>query len=158
MWFDVIPLYQFNANITHCIEVIMSAMAFQIISISIGYSTVCSGACQRKYQSPASLAFVRGIHRWPVNFPLKGAVTRKMLPVDDVIMKHININLMWFEMAKYNLIFSLIIWWIVFSPCNPPDVMHGWVSKTWLPILLLYSFSLVDLFELYKCCVFYEVR
>ena len=39
-----------------------------------------------KHQSSASLAFVRGIHRWPVNSPHKGPVTRKMFPFDDVIM------------------------------------------------------------------------
>ena len=30
---------------------------------------------------------MRGIHRWPVNSPHKGPVTRKMFPSDDVIMK-----------------------------------------------------------------------
>ena len=30
--------------------------------------------------------FVLGIHRWPVNSPHKGPVTRKMFPFDDVIM------------------------------------------------------------------------
>ena len=48
--------------------------------------SVCSGADQRKHQSPVSLPFVRGIHRWPVNSPHKGPVTRKMFPFDDVIM------------------------------------------------------------------------
>ena len=48
-------------------------------------------ADQRKHQSSASLAFVKGIHRWPVNSPLKGPVTRKMFPFDDVIMtSHVN--------------------------------------------------------------------
>ena len=42
---------------------------------------------QRKHQSSASLAFVRGIHRGPVNSPHKWQVTRKMLPFDDVIME-----------------------------------------------------------------------
>ena len=32
------------------------------------------------YQSSASLAFVWGIHRWPVNSPHKGPVTPKMFP------------------------------------------------------------------------------
>ena len=40
----------------------------------------------RKHQSSASLAFVRGIHWWPVNSPHKWPVTRKMFPSDDVIM------------------------------------------------------------------------
>ena len=42
---------------------------------------------QRKHQSSASLAFAWGIHRWPVNSPHKGPVTRKMFPFDEVIMK-----------------------------------------------------------------------
>ena len=45
----------------------MGGMAFQITSLTIVYSTVYSGADQRKHQSPASLAFVRGIHRSPVS-------------------------------------------------------------------------------------------
>ena len=61
-------------------------MASRITSLMIVYSTVCSGADQRKHQSPASLAFVRGIHRWPVNSPHKGPVTRKMFLLDDVII------------------------------------------------------------------------
>ena len=40
----------------------MGAMASQIINITIVYSTVYSVADQRKHQSSASLAFVRGIH------------------------------------------------------------------------------------------------
>ena len=50
------------------------------------YSTVYSGADQSKHQSSASLAFVWGIHRGPVNSPHKWPVTRKMFPFDDVIM------------------------------------------------------------------------
>ena len=45
-----------------------------------------SRADQRKHQSSASLAFVWGIHRWPVSSPHKGSVTRKMFPFDDVFM------------------------------------------------------------------------
>ena len=44
----------------------------------------------RKYQSSASLACVRGIHRWPVVSPHKGPVTRKMF--DDVIMMHFKVS------------------------------------------------------------------
>ena len=60
----------------------MSAMVSQITSVSIVYSTAYSGADQ----SSASLAFVRGIHRWPVNSPHKGPVTRKLFPLGDVII------------------------------------------------------------------------
>ena len=64
----------------------MEAMVSQITGGSIVYSTVCSGANQRKPQGPASLAFVRGIHRWQINSLHKMTVTRKMFPFDDVIM------------------------------------------------------------------------
>ena len=70
----------------HYYDVIMNAMASQNTSVSVVYSTVVSDADQRKHQSSASLAFARGIHRWPVNSPHKRPVTRKMFPFDDVIM------------------------------------------------------------------------
>ena len=56
----------------------MSAMASQMTGVSIVCSIVffsCVG--ERKHQSPASLTFVRGIHRWPVHSPHKGPVKRK---------------------------------------------------------------------------------
>ena len=59
-------------------DVIMGAVASQITSLTIVYSTVYSGADQRKQQSSAKLAFVNSPHKWPV--------TRKMVPFDDVIM------------------------------------------------------------------------
>ena len=65
----------------------MGAIASQISSLTIVYSTVYSDADQRKHQSSASLAFVRGIHRGPVNSPHKWPVTRKMFPFNDVIMQ-----------------------------------------------------------------------
>ena len=64
----------------HYCDVIMGAMASQITNPTIVYSIVYSGAEQRKHQSSASLAFVRGIHRWPANSPNKWRVTRKMFP------------------------------------------------------------------------------
>ena len=76
----------------HKLIVIMSAMASQITSRTIVYSTIYSGVDQRKHQSFSALAFVRGIHRnrwiprtqgqysWPW-------VAREMFPFDDVIMR-----------------------------------------------------------------------
>ena len=74
----------------HCSDVTKSAMASRTTGVSIVYSTVCSGVDRRKHQSSASLAFVRGIHWWPVNSPHKRPVTQKMLPFDDVIMKYLS--------------------------------------------------------------------
>ena len=70
----------------HYTDVIMGTIPSQITSLAIIYSTVYSDADQRKHQSSASLAFVRVIHRWPVNSPHIWPVTRKMFPFDDVIM------------------------------------------------------------------------
>ena len=83
----------------------MGAIASQITSLTIVYSTVYSDADQRKHQSSASLAFVRGIHRGPVNSPHKWPVTRKMFPFDDVIMTTINwmIQFKMCENIKQNL-------------------------------------------------------
>ena len=66
----------------------MSAMASQITSLAIVNSTVYSGTDPRKHRSSVSLAFVRGVQRWPVKSPHNGPVTQKMLPFDDVIMMY----------------------------------------------------------------------
>ena len=47
----------------HYIDVTMTMMASQITSLTVVYSTVYSDTDQRKHQSSALLAFVRGIHR-----------------------------------------------------------------------------------------------
>ena len=62
----------------HCSGVIMSAMASQITCVSIVCSIVCSGADQRKHQSSASLAFVRGIH-W--SFPSQKASNAEYISI-----------------------------------------------------------------------------
>ena len=81
--------YSIYKSSFHYSDVIMGAMASKTTGLTIVYSTrVYSGADQRKHQNSASLAFVRGIHRWPVNSPHKGPVTLKMVPFDDVIMLH----------------------------------------------------------------------
>ena len=91
-------------------------MACQITTVSIVCSTVCSGADQRKHQSSPSLAFVRGIHRWPVDSPHKEPITRKMLPFDDVNMNVIgacfissNADLCWVFLVPSNLKEEVII-------------------------------------------------
>ena len=59
----------------------MSAMALEITILTIVYSTVYSGADQRKHQSSASLAFVGGIRRWPLNSPHKGQVSSENVSI-----------------------------------------------------------------------------
>ena len=92
-WFGVWPwLFCYGQLHTdncahHYGDVIRGAIASQITSFIIVYSTIYSDADQRKHQSSASLAFVWGTHRGPANSPHKWSVTRKVFPVDDVIMQ-----------------------------------------------------------------------
>ena len=107
----------------HYNDVIMSAMASQITSLMTVYPTVYSGADQRQHQSSASLAFVRRIHRWPVNSPHKWPVIRK------------NVSIWWrHRVTRY----FLRVWdrgWamkpILFVP---PFSGNSPLSKHWLPI------------------------
>ena len=98
----------------HYNDIIMGALASQITSLTIVYSSVYSGADQRKHQSSASLAFVRGILGRLVNSPHKGPVTRKMFPFGDVIMcgRHeviVIVPLSFSYCKQYRVIFSRII-------------------------------------------------
>ena len=70
----------------HYCDVTMGSIASLITSLMNVYSNVHSGADQEKHKSSASLAFVWGIHRRPVNYSHKWPVTRKMFPFVDVIM------------------------------------------------------------------------
>ena len=75
-------------------DVILSMMATEITGVLIVCSTVYSGTNQRKHQSfnqrkhqsSASLAFVMGIHQWPMDYPQKGPIMWQMFPFDDVSM------------------------------------------------------------------------
>ena len=80
----------------------MSAIASQITSLTIVYSIVYLDADQTKHQSSASLAFVWGIHRGPVNSPHKWPVTRKMFPFDDVIMNTFQVESIGLFVASFN--------------------------------------------------------
>ena len=91
----------------HYNDVIMIAMAYQITSLTIVYSIVYSGTDKRKHQSSASLAFMRGIHRWPMNSPHKGPVPRKMFPFDDAI-KHDHVRMI----GKTPLMFIDQLLWV----------------------------------------------
>ena len=96
--------------LVHCNDVIMGAMASQITSLTIVYSTVYSGTDQRKHQSSASLAFARG----PVNFSHKWPVMLKMFPFDDVIVPW---NCQPVEcLCNNTVLWPLLITWFNFNP------------------------------------------
>ena len=97
----------------HYNDDIVGATASQITNLTIVYSTVYSGANQRKHQCSASLIFMRRIHRWPVNFPHKGPLARKMFSFhDDVIMFGGTCVLIITLSNYYILVNTIIIWGI----------------------------------------------
>ena len=95
----------------HYDDVIMSAIASQITSLTIVYSTVYPGADQSKHQSSTSLAFVWGIQQRPVNSPHKWPVTWKMFPFDDVIMLG-NMTNMQYHPRMMPTTSILQVWWM----------------------------------------------
>ena len=122
-WYTEIIIAQGSCIFYHYSDVMTGAMASQIPGISIIYSSLGSGADQRKHQSSVSLAFERGIHRWQVNSPHKGPVTRKMSPFDDVIMFILpleGINLSCIPKWKYFPCYWTFVRGIHPSPVNSP--------------------------------------
>ena len=114
----------------HYNDVIMGAMASQITSLTSVCSTVYLGADQRKHQSSASLAFVRGIHRWPVNSPHKWPVTRKMFSFNDVIMVlSCFVFLLWFY-------FSYLWSHVMYSPILCGVAYWQWGNRMIAPMPL----------------------
>ena len=118
------------ANFWHCCvffhycDFLMGAATSHITSLTIVYSAVYSGTDQRKHQSSALLAFVRGIHRVPVNSLHKGPVMRKMLPFDDVIIsqdQHLFLG--------WNSDYELFVKWVPVSKYGKSSsknvILHG---------------------------------
>ena len=125
----------------HYNGVIMGTIVSQITSLTIVYSTVYSGADQRKHQSSASPAFVRGIHRWLMNYPHKWRVTRKIFPFDDVIMRSMikgeaQEQLYVCKNPSFTSANLLKMWHYISNQCrvcyNQP---HKWVQNTVNPLI-----------------------
>ena len=102
-WFSLVTA-RARLNLTsadsriHYSDVIMGAMASQITSLTIVYSTVYSGADQRKHQ----------------NSPHKGPVTRKMFLFDDGIVIRVN----WVYTIAADVLTLCVDRWSLFMPCS----------------------------------------
>ena len=119
----------------------MSATASQINSLTIVYS----GEDQRN-QSSASLAVVRGIHRWPVNSPHRVPVTRKMFPFHDVIMQPNWIASARWRQPRHFIILGEILKWIF-------EVSHlrGWEKHvSYCGMICVRNYCLVSLTALLR--------
>ena len=122
----------------------MSMMASPITSVSIVNSTICTGADQRKHEISMSLAFVKGIHQWPVNSPHKENVSiwwhhhgkvwvallyisRTRHIVDDCYLVKIAQPPMWVAVDSwYNkeFEFELNCWWSIVFCCGLVQVKN----------------------------------
>ena len=114
----------------------MSAVASEITSVSIVCSTVGSGADQRNHQTSASLAFVRRIHRWPVNSRHKRPVTRKKCPFDDVMstfsLPSSLITLHYSQWpTKFREISRLLDSYYIEAETKWPCKWHLWIDFLW---------------------------
>ena len=134
----------------------MSTMASQITSLKLLYSSVYSGADQRKHKSSASLAFVRGIHRWPVNSPHKGLVTRKAFSFDYVIIPQLYSEVIW---ASWRLRPPIVT---VGESIGDPAPDNNWLNvfKSIINTSLSYSIAMIalcniDRFIIYTSCFFF---
>ena len=68
-----------------------------------------------------SLAFVWGIHRWPVNSQHKRPVTRKMFPFDNIIMSPENFIK---KIIKLWMWYYLFCTWLIISDSFMDSAAH----------------------------------
>ena len=131
-------LYVYWTCRNHYGDVIMGTMASEITSLTIVYSTVYSGADQRKHQSSASLAFVRGIHRGPVNSQHKWPVTRKMFHL--MTSSWLCISQIMTYARKMTLSHHRISWFIYLLSVIPETPLLRWWfwtrSYNWICIII----------------------
>ena len=92
-------------GLIHYNDVIMSTMAYQMTGVSSVYSTLYTGANHRKQQSSASLAFVRGIHRWPVNVSIWWRHHEQRKYQSSTINQYyLNQSLLWWESTGHSTV------------------------------------------------------
>ena len=94
-------------HVVHYNDITMGMMVSLLTGVSIVFSNICSGAVQRKHQSSASLAFMRGIHRSPVNSLQKRASNAE------------NISIWWFHYVY--MASNSCIWCLMFSITGDSD-------------------------------------
>ena len=100
----------------------------------------------KKTSKLASLAFVWGIHRWPVNSPHKWPITRKMFPFDDVIMRFVAIIIWICDYNQWNVFTGLLLILMAVLPnyCWIWDI-RGYINRrfTWMQLFINYLNSVV---------------
>ena len=83
-----------------------------------------------------------GIHRWPLNSPLKGPVTRKMFPFDDVIIKTHKL-MAWIQHQS----------WCDVSKTKHIEMIYKFMGHAVFPSLLFATLSFYFKFK-FKCFIY----
>ena len=120
----------------HQNDVIMSAVASQITSVSTVCSSVGSGADQRKHRSSTTLAFVRWIRRWSEVPAQKASNTEKF---SIWLCHHGRFNL-WVHCNKFNFCILRAI------PCCA-EFIYGPYVHSWLYLLFI-NVEMIQVVEL----------
>ena len=121
-----------------------SPVTGEFTSVSIVCSTISTAPDQRKYQSSASLAFVRS----PVNSPHKRPVTRKMLPFDDVIMMMETLKASEPSFYKHTDV------WQTYMSAICPSVCSQCTHRDWQPTMCTASFKWFIFYALHALAAF----
>ena len=96
----------------------MGAIASQITSLTMVTSAVYLDTDQRKHQSSASLAFVRGIHWRPVNSPSQMASNAK------------NVSIWWRNHIDEMLLYESIVTSVKNDKGSNKDMVHDKKGNT----------------------------
>ena len=105
----------------------MSATASWFASVLIVCSFVCWGEDQRKYQSSASLAFVRGSHWWPVDSPHRGPVMRKCFHSTTSWWKYMLLN-----QSQMFFVTYVVVLTISFISSKKDSTRYNYLPVAWL--------------------------
>ena len=89
--------------------------------------TVCSGTDQRKHHILASLAFVRGIHWWPVHSPHKGPIMWKMFYL--MTSSYVFLPLTHWHIKHFCASWSIIVSSRGFGPAYWCSALEKWDTK-----------------------------
>ena len=128
----------------------MGVIASQITSLTIVFSTFYSDA---EHQSSASLSFVRGIHRVPVNSPHKWQVTRKMFPFDDVIMNAQK------QSSMRCMVSCLSTHWGIVVQISVSKLGHQWLRQTSKPMMTYHHLPLsATACEISICILYFSFK
>ena len=120
--------------ITHYGDVIMDATSSQITGVSSVYSTVCSGADQRKHQSSASLAFLRVTDEFPAHCRASNAENVSIWWRHYATVPSVTANLTSWRLSVFNAHRDLCAYVTFVSKANiygPHVISHNTLKNSW---------------------------